>query len=84
MIKKLEQTKFASTLLVRRLTDEKIDPRFAKNFVRRVWGIDGEQFNVQVRRSGVFLIQFRRPEDYSTVKMDDDIWMIDVYTIVKN
>lgn len=84
VLKKIEQTRFVGTLLVRRLTDEKIDPRFAKNFVRQIWGIGGEHFNVQVRRSGVFLIQFRRPEDYITVREAGDTWMKGVYTIVKN
>lgn len=84
LIKKIENARFAGTLLVRRFTDERIDPRFAKNFIRQIWGIQGDQFNVQIRGSGVFIIQFRRSEDYDSVKSAGDTWMNGVYTMVKN
>ncbi|KMZ66871.1 hypothetical protein ZOSMA_286G00080 [Zostera marina] len=83
LIKKIEE-KFAGTLLIRRLTDEEIDPRYANNFVKYCWGVEGNMFNIQIRRSGVMLIQFRRWEDYIKVRQSGDTWMNGVYTIVRS
>ncbi|KMZ73678.1 hypothetical protein ZOSMA_1445G00020 [Zostera marina] len=83
LIKRIEE-KVAGTLLIRRLTDEKIDPRYAKNFVKYCWGVEGNMFNIQIRRSGVMLIQFRRREDYLKVRQSGDTWMNGVYTIVRS
>lgn len=70
-INKMEK-KFFCTFLVRRLTDERINPRFAKNFVKHCWGIEGHLFNIQIQRSRIFLIQFRKTEDYMVVKQSKD------------
>lgn len=44
-IKKIE-TKFARTLLIRRIAEERIDPQFARQFIKQCWGVAGDKFDL--------------------------------------
>lgn len=83
VIKKLEK-KFSRTLLNWHLSEEKIDPRFAKQFVKQCFGVAGGMFDVQIRPGGVFLLQLRSEQDYFRVHDIGGTWMNGVYTLDKS
>lgn len=78
------ENKFARTLLVRRIAEERIDPRFARQFIKQCWGIGGEMFELQMRSARVFLFQFRKMKDYIKVRDMGYTWMNGVFTIIKS
>ncbi|KMZ69886.1 hypothetical protein ZOSMA_203G00080 [Zostera marina] len=75
--------KYKGTIVVRKLSVEKIEGNYAAQFVKVNWGIPDDQFHIQVRNYRVFLIIFNRTEDYEKVKNARDTWMRGVYTIVR-
>lgn len=69
---------------MRRFSEEKIDPRFAKQIMKQCWEVAIDMFDVHVRSSAVFLLQFRKTWDYIKLRERGKTWMNGVYTIVKS
>lgn len=70
-LEKLEK-KYKGTVVVRRLSVEKIEGNYPAQFVKVHWGIPDDQFKIQARNHDVFLIVFNRPDDYEKVKNAED------------
>lgn len=75
--------KYRGTIVVRRMFVDRIDSNYATQFVKVHWGIPGNQFRIQIRNHGVFLIIFNRQEYYDKVKKAGDTWMGGIYTLVR-
>lgn len=83
LVRRLE-SKWAGTLLFRRFASIRANQGYVKGYMKAVHNIPGDKVEVQLRPNGVFLVQFRRLEDYVKVKEYGDTWIGGSYTVVRS